>query len=316
MSEKPLVSVVCVAYNHERYILDALEGIASQVTSFPFEVIIHDDASTDGTQRLVEEYLESNGLKAKTVFQKTNIYSQGKTYIEYVDSMVEGKYVAICEGDDYWTDPTKLQRQCAYMESHPNCSAVVHDADIFDMARSRVIGRVTNSDEEADYSLDHVIRAGGGLYPTCSILCRRELFKLPAEFCGWGIGDYPRSIWFAENGPIHYIPCVMAVYRYGTAGSWTMRIRDEGQSKKELEIRVEKLKELDGLRGGRYSDAINYAISKTWFFRNIEFYDWGSAVRDLGATFYHSLSPVEKGKYWVRTHFPKLFHLIKSAVVR
>ena len=316
MTEKPLVSVVCIAFNHEQYILDALKGIASQETSFPFEVIIHDDASTDGTQRLIRDFLKSNDMNVKTVFQETNVYSQGESYIEYVEPLIEGKYVAVCEGDDYWTDPTKLQRQYDYMETHLDCPAVVHDASIFDMSRNRVSGRIAGIDEEVDFSLEYVIRAGGGLYPTCSIFCRSEFFRLPAEFCGWGIGDYPRSIWFAENGDIHYIPRVMAAYRFGTPGSWTMRIRDIDQAKKELSVRIEKLQTLNGLRCGRNSDAIKYAIAKTCFFRKIELGDWSDAARGSGEFFYRDLSPTDKTKYWLKARFPKVFSIIKCLMLR
>ena len=316
MIEKPLVSVVCTTYNHEKYILDALKGIAIQETSFPFEVIIHDDASTDGTQRLIRDFLKTIDINAKIVFQETNIYSQGGSYIGYVEPLIEGKYVAVCEGDDYWTDPTKLQRQYDYMESRPDCPAVVHDAGIFDMRQNQMNGRIVNRDDEMDFSLEYVIKAGGGLYPTCSIFCRRELFNLPAEFCGWGIGDYPRSIWFAENGNIHYIPRVMATYRFGTPGSWTMRIRNADQGKRELSVRIEKLRALNVLRGGRNSDAINYAIAKTCFFRKIELGDWKDASRGSGGTFYHDLNSADKAKYWVKAHFPNAFYFMKSLVMR
>ena len=314
MDEKPLISVVVITYNHEQYILDALKGIASQETSFPFEVIIHDDASTDETRRLIEKFVKCNEISVKTVFQESNIYSQGDSYIEYVDPLVEGKYVALCEGDDFWTDPAKLQRQYDYMEGHPNCSAVVHDADIFDASRNRVIGRVVGRDKEMDFSLDYIIRSGGGLFPTCSLLCRRELFEFPAEFCGWGIGDYPRSIWLAENGDIHYLPRVISIYRFGTPGSWTMRVSSPDQAKKELAIRIEKLQALNELRYGSNSDAISYAISRTCFFTYIGIGDWRDAACGPGKIYFRDLSQSDKTKYWLKTHFPNVFRFMKSLV--
>ena len=114
------VSVVCLAYNHAKYIRDALEGFVSQKTSFPFEVIVHDDASTDGTDLIIKEFQSRYPEIIKPVFQKENQYSQGVSIAQaFLYPLVHGEYVALCEGDDYWTDPLKLQKQVEALESHP-----------------------------------------------------------------------------------------------------------------------------------------------------------------------------------------------------
>ena len=120
---KPLVSICCVTYNHEPYIRDCLEGFIMQQTNFPFEVLIHDDASTDGTADIIREYEAKYPGIIKPIYQTENQYSKGVDVGKLVLDKVQGKYVAICEGDDFWCDPQKLQIQFDFMESHADYSA-------------------------------------------------------------------------------------------------------------------------------------------------------------------------------------------------
>lgn len=115
-----LVSVVCLAYNHEKYIRDTLEGFIMQKTSFDFEVIIHEDASTDKTADIIREYEAKHPAIIKPLYQKENIYSKGINCLQFIYPKMKGKYIAFCEGDDYWTDPLKLQKQVDFLEAHPD----------------------------------------------------------------------------------------------------------------------------------------------------------------------------------------------------
>ncbi|MEO8933819.1 MAG: glycosyltransferase [Xanthomarina sp.] len=117
---KPLVSICCTSYNQENYIAQAIEGFLSQKTSFPLEIIIHDDASTDRTVEIIKAYAKKD-LRITTVFQSENQYSKNiKIWPNYLFPRARGKYIALCEGDDYWTDPLKLQKQVDFLESHPD----------------------------------------------------------------------------------------------------------------------------------------------------------------------------------------------------
>ena len=114
------VSVVCNAYNHEKYIRSALEGFAMQKTSFPFEVLVHDDASTDRTAEIIREYEIKYPDIIKPIYSTENQYSKNDGSLSQIQNgRVQGKYIALCEGDDYWTDPLKLQKQYDLLESHP-----------------------------------------------------------------------------------------------------------------------------------------------------------------------------------------------------
>ena len=115
----PLVSIDCITYNHFKYIRDAIEGFLMQRTNFPLEILIHDDASIDGTAEIIKEYEKQYPWLIKPVYQAENQYSKHngtRSKIQY--DRAPGKYIALCEGDDYWTDPYKLQKQVDFLESN------------------------------------------------------------------------------------------------------------------------------------------------------------------------------------------------------
>lgn len=141
---KPLVSISCITYNHELYIRDCLEGMLMQQCDFDFEILIHDDASTDNTQEIIKEYQEKYPDIIKPIFQTENQYSKGSRGFNatYNFPRVAGRYIALCEGDDYWTDPLKLQKQVNYLESHPNVVLCAHEVN-----RVNDQGELVDSDE-------------------------------------------------------------------------------------------------------------------------------------------------------------------------
>jgi len=128
----PLVSIACTTYNHENYIKNAIEGFLMQRTTFPLEIIIYDDASKDNTQQIIREYSLIND-NIITFLQKENQWSKGKYgLIDYIFPIARGKYITLCEGDDYWTDPYKLQRQVDFLEANPDYGLVCTDIQVVD----------------------------------------------------------------------------------------------------------------------------------------------------------------------------------------
>ena len=122
MDEKIGVSVVCTVYNHAKYLRECLDGFVSQKTNFLFEVIVHDDASTDSSAEIIREYAEKYPEIIKPIIQVENQYSQGADIIkEFIVPVVRGEYVALCEGDDFWCDSSKLQKQYNALQDHPEC---------------------------------------------------------------------------------------------------------------------------------------------------------------------------------------------------
>ena len=128
MENNVLVSSCCLTYNHADYLRDTLEGFLMQKVDFPVEILINDDASTDRTAEIVREYEAKYPELIHAFYQPVNLYSQGKDLcLEVLYPQARGKYIALCEGDDYWTEPTKLQRQVDFLETHPEYSACVHN---------------------------------------------------------------------------------------------------------------------------------------------------------------------------------------------
>lgn len=124
MISSPLVSVVCVTYNHEKFLRQALDGFLMQKTSFPVEIILAEDCSTDGTRKICEEYKAKYPEQINYIFSDHNVGPQANELRAM--QAVRGKYIAYCEGDDYWTEPNKLQWQVDFMESHPEYSVCWH----------------------------------------------------------------------------------------------------------------------------------------------------------------------------------------------
>ena len=126
---KIMVSVCCITYNQAEYIKYALDSFLIQKTNFKYEVIIHDDASTDGTAEIIKEYADKYPEIIKPIFQTENQYSKGvKRILNFTFKEAKGKYIALCEGDDYWINENKLQLQVEYMEKNPNCTLLFHNA--------------------------------------------------------------------------------------------------------------------------------------------------------------------------------------------
>ena len=142
----PLVSICCTSYNHEKFIEKNLEGFLIQETSFPFEILVYDDASTDKTVNIIKEYVTKYPNLIKPIYQKENKYSQGiQTMVEYNIFRAKGTYIAFCEGDDYWIDPYKLKIQIEEMKKYPNLDMSFHPAqEINPQKTSKILTRYSN----------------------------------------------------------------------------------------------------------------------------------------------------------------------------
>src|SRR5690554_6114331 len=146
-----LVSIMCITYNHADFIGMAINSFLEQETNFPIEIWIHDDASTDGTRELIEFYQKKYPNIINTVLQSENQYSQGKRASQILKDKCRGKYVAFCEGDDFWCDTTKLQKQVEYLESNPNVVISGHDAFIIDTSGRRIKESKLPDAQKRDY---------------------------------------------------------------------------------------------------------------------------------------------------------------------
>ncbi len=260
------VTAYCLAYNHEKYIRQALEGFVSQKTDFGFKVIVHDDASTDGTRAIIEEYAEKYPEIIFPIYQTENQYSKGvKIFLDIIAPKVDTEYLMVCEGDDYWTDENKVQMQYDFMQSHPECSLCVHNTEIVDN-NSKPIGKKINpSNEDYDVSTEDIIAmGGGGLFHTTSCIYRvADRVNMPKEYLIKGVGDYPLALYLSSIGKVHYIGKTMSAYRTSVSGSWTDKLmKDKKRYVKHMNNMVEYLKKINEFTDGKNQDAFKKAIAK------------------------------------------------------
>ena len=233
MSKDCMVSVLCTAYNHEEYIRDALESIVSQQTDFPFELLVNDDASTDGTAAIIREYEEKYPDIVRPFYQPKNLYSQDiDIYYAVFFPNARGKYTAFCEGDDYWTDPTKLQRQVDFMQAHPEYPACVHNTLLHYCVGDRADEELVRHDGDCDVEFEDILPGMNTAWHTSSLLAKTELLASPPDFyyiaAEYGFGDYPYGIWLRHNGPVHFINRTMSAYRIcSNQDAWSSGV--EGQ---------------------------------------------------------------------------------------
>lgn len=241
-----MVSIICITYNHEAYIREAIESFLMQKTNFAFEIVIHDDCSTDGTGDIVREYAEKYPNLIKAIIQKENQYSQNIPFMaKYMYPISKGKYFAICEGDDYWIDPYKLQKQVDAMEKHPEVDACTHKQVQYHAITHEKLAVKSHGDKARILPLRDVIIGEGGYVGTNTMLYRRDVLVSPLPFCKFMSYDYTWQIQGALKGGILYLPECMSAYNDSVPGSFCTRMK--GNYEAERRYILKKLKMLDML---------------------------------------------------------------------
>lgn len=232
--EDILVSVNCITYNHEKYIADAIESFLMQKTSFKFEIIINDDASTDGTADIIRDYERRYPDLIKPTYQEENQYSKGISVSQINHKRSKGKYIALCEGDDFWTDPHKLQKQVDYLEKHPECSLVFHAASVVNADKTATGTIAKMPGESRKIQMDEIALKAEPLYmPTASEMYRKSTMDNPPKwFLDASIGDFPLALIIGNSGYFYYMNEIMSVYRIGVSGSWTDRMFNKKNANK------------------------------------------------------------------------------------
>ena len=248
-----MVTVICLAYNHGPYIRDALEGFVRQKTSFPFEVIVHDDASTDCTPEIIREYAARYPGIIRPVLQTENQHSKGIPISRaFLFPLVRGRYVALCEGDDYWTDPLKLSRQVEALEAHPGVDICAHKVL---KTKNGAPHGYEGPGRGGLIPAERVILGGGGFVATSSIMCRAGCYLDIPPMRETLFIDYTLQVQGALRGGMLYLPDCMGVYRRGVPHSWTTV--HSGANKADAYPQfISMLDELDAYTQGRFHAAI------------------------------------------------------------
>lgn len=223
MNDPIIVSIRCTVFNHGPYLRQCLDGFVMQKTNFRFEAFVHDDASTDDSAAIILEYARKYPDIIKPYIQKDNLYSKKDgsfLRMTYNPEYLKGKYIAICEGDDYWIDPLKLQKQVDYLETHPNCSMCFGNA-IEHWEDGSQPDHPFSTIEARDYS--GVENCWKWLIPTVTIVFRKELFetslyKTIRSKYKFPVGDLPLILTCASYGQLHAFSDYFAVYRKQCTG--------------------------------------------------------------------------------------------------
>lgn len=261
----PVVSVLAMTYNQENYVEDMLKGFIKQITDFDVEYIIHDDDSTDRTKDILKEYEEKYPGKFRVIYESTNQWSKGiKIFKEILLPLARGKYIAFCEGDDYWVDRHKLQKQKDFLDRNEDCVCVAHNALIW-YCSTGILCAMDNYDKSRYLEARDIIDRRHPSIATASKMHRKEVLYVDSLFLSCGeVGDMPTDFFVFSKGKIYYMDEIMSVYRYESAGSWSQRVNNN--LKKLIDWRAVSLRFLhqyDEYTSGKYTLYIQVYMTRS-----------------------------------------------------
>lgn len=314
--ESIYVSIVCTAFNHEKYIEKTIQGFLNQRCSYRYEILIHDDASTDHTAEIIKKYEKQYPDKIRVVYQKENQHSKGKSATKVLLDMARGKYVALCEGDDYWNDASKLQMQVDFLEEHDSYSACVHSG--YYCYENGVIKkdlfRAFTKDKEV--TTNELIR--DWLFPTASIVYRRKC--RPDYDLGYGknlpCGDFPLLIYLSTKGQIYYFDRPMCVYRTMSQSSLSLKRLKNKKLNREMDQKfICLLKTIDKALNLKYHDDIEEHIRKRKFWSLITEKNWKALKKEEYKNMYNQLSSIKKIQIYVVYKYPNVGGLLDNKLV-
>lgn len=254
-SSKIVVSICCTSFNHEKYIEQALDGFLMQKTSFAFEIVIHDDASTDSSPAIIKKYQKRFPNIIRPLLQTKNQYSKGIKAINpnFNYERTKGKFIALCEGDDYWTDPLKLQKQVDFLNKNEDFIFTFHNT--MDLSPNGDLNKKYNSDMKCTFTISDFSEY---LYSrTLSIVFKKPKDFMPIFLKSVKIGDWPLTIYLLQYGKAKYFPDTMGVYRKHDQGLW-----NSSNSKFKTISKFETFVILRSYLKKEYKSLFNYKILK------------------------------------------------------
>lgn len=272
------VSICCLVYNHEKYLRKCLDGFIMQKTNFKFEVLIHDDASTDKSADIIREYEKKYPDIIKPIYQTENQYSKKvKINRTYQYPRIKGKYIALCEGDDYWCDENKLQYQFDIMEKDPNISLCVHKVRIIEESgeytdlfypKNKIKEGYIDQDNIMDVFLEH------NMYPfqTSSYFVRAKYIAdlLKNDIQDYmrlsPVGDVPMMLYLILKGGVFYLDKECSHYRRGSIGGWN-QLNIDIDSRRIVVLKKEMASYImyDLYTNGKYSEQLEEMIDRKAF---------------------------------------------------
>ncbi|MEF6532263.1 glycosyltransferase [Escherichia coli] len=264
-TDKVYISCVCITYNQENYIKDAIDGMLAQITDYRFEIVIHDDKSTDSTRGILLGYKQKYPNLIKLVLQDENQYQKGKKITPLAVAEAIGEYIALCEGDDYWIDNKKLQKQLSSLYDKTDVGICFTSGySIYD--REHTLQNQANyGNINKQFTLSEVLRGGGDFMPTPSIMVKRAIIQnLPNLYFAAPVGDYFLQILSSIKSGALYLHDPTIAYRINAMGSWNSNRKNINKNLifAEAERYKKSLSALYDL--GVQQDDINFAIAKQY----------------------------------------------------
>lgn len=269
---KPMITFLCTTYNQQDYIADVIQGFLIQKTSFTYEILIHDDCSTDDTRKVIDSYKEKYPNLIKTTYQKQNQYSQGKSVILIAARLARAEYIALCEGDDYWINEDKIQNQLSLMLDDRSISMVVSPGrlEVNDNIIDKVLGQY--GPKVKTILAQDILNVSAQFAPTSSYVLKTDLLIKSRElFSSAPVGDLFIELYCAIKGKLVYFPEIGSVYRLMAKNSWT-----ENMNQNKLENKLELM------------SSMNKAIQHSKTIEGFEYLDWSTKL----SSSYYSLARV------------------------
>lgn len=304
------VSISMVTYNHEQFIAKALDSVLMQKTDFDYEIVIGEDCSSDGTRAIVLEYRRRYPDIIRLFLNEKNLGMYANSV--QVLHACTGEYVAILEGDDYWTSPDKLQKQVDFLENHPESVSCFHNVMIIHADKSHEAEAYCPPDQKEFSTAEDLLRKGNFI-PACSKMFRRKYLEIPDWIFSLKMGDWPCDILLARQGNIGYLNEIMGVYVIHQAGAWyEMRQNWEAGNK----ANIEAYNKMYDFLQGTYKTLIKYILHDLHLetaekYEDLDELDMAKtyAVRSLTGHFVVSRKAF---KILLRLYAPALFNLLRN----
>ncbi|MBR6918014.1 MAG: glycosyltransferase family 2 protein [Clostridia bacterium] len=324
MSDSIQISIICFAYNHEKYIRQCLDGFLMQ-KDVTFEIIIHDDASTDKTQDIIREYENKYPDLFRPIYQTENKYStHNNLESDFIVQHITGDFVAVCEGDDFWTDPYKLKKQYDALEANPECLMCAHkvrvaNSDGTDAGYSCPRNDIKTVSLPVGYICDNYENAK--YIHTSSLFLRADIYKKylysPPTFREVApVGDIPLLLYFTSLGKIYFMNEVMSVYRFMSDGSWSYRNKNDPEKesrRREIDKKMVKMfSEFCRFTDNKYYEDLKCEIDKyrqNEYWYCIEHHDYKSLFKEFSIKELEEFGLGRKARLKMRLQmwFPRIF---------
>lgn len=313
-SAEMTVSITCVAFNHEQYIEETLDSFLMQETNFPFEILINDDVSNDRTVEILKSYEEEFPDIVKPVYQTENQYSQGINTMAILFPYVTGKYVAYCDGDDYWIDKEKLQIQVDAMNEHPELDLCFHTTyEVINDEQTKVRGDYP--DEITVFPAEKSILGHFGYIDTSAMMFTASMIKsLPEWFITASPGDYMSEVMGADRGGSLFINRTMSIYRTDTAEGWTaIELRKPTSERRaSMEHFVAQLKVLNETLNLKYDDLFSQVIKNQYMSFITSVNNTNNIKQEVYSSHLESFSIIDKLKWHLLFKHQALIEFLKS----